>query len=328
MVRPIVHIGFHKTGTTWFQNAVYPRVQNMAYMARATTQAALLTPGGLHFEAGDAARQLEAAKPVILCEENLSGYLHNDGLHGFLSKEMAQRVHSVLADARIVVFVRAQPEMITACHQQYVRGGGTYGVKRYLWPQDWLYGAESQPFKVPRFSFDHFDYDRLIAHYVALFGAGNVHVYPFEAISRDARAFLARFTEDLGIELDRAALPMARQNVSYGRAILCLTRILNRFTARSVNDKRYWIHIPYWYGLRKIVVEPLNRCGILGRYTTPDKILGEQTTAWIRQRYWQSNRRLATLVAWDPAEFGYPMDPPAAPVDRPRRATWLSWTAR
>ena len=328
MPTPIVHIGYHKTATTWFQKSVYPRVTNSAYVPRERVKRALLTASALHFDPAWAREQLRLtpSAPPILCEEELSGYLHTGGLLGFLSKEMAHRIQLVLPEARIVIFVRSQPEMIAACYQQYVRGGGTYSVRRYLWPVDHLRAAAAQPYKIPRFSFDHFDYDRLVAHYIELFGRERVHVFAYEELQRDAAGFLARFANTLGLELELAAVPMNKQNASYSRAINALARGLNRFTARTVNDKRYWLHLPYWYTLRRALLEGLNRTGLFGGRAAPEDLLGAQTVAWIRQRYWESNRRLAVLAPLDLAALGYPLDPPRAPVERPRRPNWLRWT--
>ena len=294
----IVHIGFHKTGTTWFQECVYPRVKNFRYVPRARVQAALLEPTAFAFDAARAARELGGADaPLLLCEENLSGYPHSGGLQGFLTRVLAERIRAALPSARIVMFVRRQPEMIAACYQQYVRAGGTHSAQRYLWPSDWLRGAEAQAFKTPRFSFDHFDYDRLVAHYVALFGRENVHVFPYEEIQRDAAAFLARFAAELGLELDSATVPTGKQNASYSRAVAMLARALNRFTDRTVADKRHWLHVPRWYSVRRLLVESLNKTGLFGQRAAPEVLLGDGTVAWIRQRFWESNRALAKLVA-------------------------------
>ena len=330
MPRPIVHIGYHKTATTWFQKSVYPRARNLAYVPRQRVKRAFLSASALHFDPAWARAALELAPGAapILCEEELSGYLHTGGLMGFLSKEMAQRIHQVFPDARIVIFVRAQPEMVAACYQQYLRGGGTFPPRRYLWPADALHGAAAAPYKIPRFSFDHFDYDRLIAHYAALFGRESVRVFAFEEIARDARGFLQRFAKELELDLDVDSVSLAKQNASYSRPVASLARALNRFTNRTVNDKRHWLHVPRWYSARRWLIERLNASGLFGTRATPEDLLGAQAVAWIRQRYWESNRRLAALVPWDPAALGYPMDPPPAPVERPRRAAWLRWTVK
>jgi hypothetical protein len=330
MASPIVHIGFHKTATTWFQKSVYPRVTNFAYVPRARVIRAFLSASALHFDAdwARAALELPASAAPILCEESLSGYLHNGGLMGFLSKEMAQRIHAVFPDAHIVVFVRSQPEMIAACYQQYVRGGGTHSPTRYLWPTDWLRAAAAAQYKIPRFSFDHFDYDRLVAHYIALFGAERVHVYAYEELQRGGPAFLERFAKELGLELDLASVPTTKENASYSRAVNGFARVLNHFTRRTVNDKRTWVHLPHWYSLRRRFVEAANATGLFGSRAAPEDLLGAQTVAWIRQRYWESNRRLAQLVRFDLAELGYPLDPPLVPVERPQRPAWLRWTTK
>jgi hypothetical protein len=330
MAKPIVHIGYHKTASTWFQKSVYPLVRNLAYVPRNRVKEAFLSASALHFDPAWTRARLELTPGVapILCEEELSGYLHTGGLMGFLSKEMAHRVARVFPDARIVMFVRSQPEMVAACYQQYLRGGGTYAARRYLWPADSLTGAAAAQYKVPRFSFDHFDYDLLVAHYAALFGRENVHVYPYEELLLDGPGFLERFVEEFALELDVGAVPMGKQNVSYSRPVARLARALNHFTNRTVNDKHHWLHVPRWYSLRRRAIEGLNRTGVFGERATPEELLGAQTIAWIRQRFWESNRRLARLVAWDPAKLGYPMDPPATPVERPQRAAWLRWTVK
>jgi hypothetical protein len=323
MAGTIVHIGFHKTGTTWFQECVYPRVKGFRYVPRKLTQSALLEPSAFAFDAERAAKALGASSgPLILCEENLSGYPHSGGLHGFLTRAMAQRIRDALPDARIVMFLRNQPEMIAACYQQYVRGGGTFPAQRYLWPAEWLHGAEARPFKIPRFSFDYFEYDRVVAHYQGLFGAERVHVFPFEALQRDAGDFLPSFARRLELKLDLASVPLAKRNPSYSPAGLALMRALNRLTARSVNDKRHWLHIPRWYSLRRRVIEPLNRSGLLGARASAERVLGVAALRWIEQRYVESNRRLAQLVPFDLAALGYPLEPPATPVEPPQRARW------
>jgi hypothetical protein len=330
MAKPIVHIGYHKTATTWFQKSVYPLVRSHAYVPRDRVKRAFLTASALHFDPAWTREQLKLAPGMapILCEEELSGYLHTGGLMGFLSQEMAHRIHQVFPDAHIVIFVRAQPEMIAACYQQYLRGGGTYAPRRYLWPKDSLSGAAAAQYKIPRFSFDHFEYDRLAAHYGELFGRENVSVYAYEEIQRDARGFLERYAKEVGITLDASAISMGRQNASYSRPLAWLARVLNRFTDRTVNDKRHWLHVPRWYSARRFALERLNRMGLFGGRASPDELLGAQTTAWIRQRYWESNRRLAQGVPWDPAAFGYSMDAPDVAVERPRRPRWLRWTVK
>lgn len=320
--RPIVHIGYHKTATTWFQQAVYPHATSHRYVARRTVQDALLAPSAFAFDPA-VARAALGEGPVILCEENLSGYIHNGGLNGHLSAAMAERVRAVLPDARIVIFIRAQPAMIAACYAQYVRGGGTHRPHRYLFPADHLHGAAVEPWKAPRFSFDHFDYLALCRRYRDLFGAEAVHVYPYEALRAGRDAFLRRFAGELDLGLEWSRVDHGARNGSYGGGAMAAARLLNRFTVRSVVDKRVWLHLPFAYAGRRWLLERAP-----GRSRGPAAALGEPTVAWIADRYAESNARLAAEFGLDLAAYGYPMEAAAEPAPRPRAGRWRRWLAR
>jgi hypothetical protein len=329
VTRPIVHLGYHKTATTWFQKSVYPRVRNFAYLPRERANAAFLDASAFHFDPAACRDQLAlpSGVPPILCEEALSGSLLGGGFMGFQSAAAAQRIRAVLPDARIVVFVRSQPEIISAAYLQYLRNGGTHAPHRFLFPEDYGRAHAPLPRREARFSFDHFEYDGLIAHYAELFGREQVHVYVYEELRRDPRAFLQRMAESLGMELDAGAVPMEKRNPSYGLAVSRLARLLNRFTAHAMLDKRPWLHVPGWYEPRKRLLEGLSGSRLLGGRASPERLLGAATVAWIRGRYWESNRRLAQWVSGDLRALGYALDPPAVPPPRPSGGFaqwWLS----
>jgi hypothetical protein len=325
--RPVIHIGYHKTATTWFQKAFYPRVTNLRFVPRDAVRAALLDDTAFEFDAAKARETLGVApgEPVALCEEGLSGYLHHGGLNGYLSKEMAHRLNALFPDANVVIFIRAQPSIVAASYQQYVKGGGTHSFERYAFAGSYLKGGRAERAKAPRFTFDHFEYLPLIRHYRDLFGAERVHVFAYEAFRRDRAAFLADFTQRLGLEVDLADVPVeASKNRSYGMATLEIVRALNLFTNRTVLDKRYLLHIPGWYGLVRGIGEALNALPF-GKPPSARRLLGRQGTDWIAQRYWKSNVELAALTGLDLAAYGYPLCPPEREVQRPGPPRLLRW---
>jgi hypothetical protein len=326
----IVHLGYHKTATTWFQKSVYPRVRNYAYLPRQRVNHAFLDPTAFQFDpaACRAALALPAEHPPILCEEALSGALLVGGMMGFQSAAVADRIHAVLPDARIVVFVRSQPEMISAAYLQYLRNGGTHGLHRFLWPGDYRRADAAIPRHDPGFDLDHFEYDRLVAHYAQRFGASRVLVFAYEELRRDARAFLERFAKRLEIELDVAGVPFEKRNVSYSLAVSRLARVLNRFTAHAVPDKHHWIHVPHWYAARKKLLEAASRSGLFGRRASSERLLGADVLRFLRARYWASNRRLAEQTGLDLRALGWTLDPPAEPAPRPRGGFAQRWSSR
>ena len=324
---PIVHIGYPKTASTWFQKSFYPHVRSPRYVDRPRVNAAFLEGNALTFDPTEARSILGLAdgEAGILCEEGLCGYLHNGGVSGSVSKDVAERIRQTLPDARIVVFVRAQPKILVAAYQQYVRAGGTHGVRRYLFPNDYLLGPNAVAYKQPRFDIDFFAYSPLIEHYERLFGRDKVHVFLFEDFQRGGTEFLRRYAGELGLDVDWDAVSLAPQLPSYGLPLTWIARFLNLFSARSVMDKRHILHIPGWYPLRRLLLEALNRTRLFGRPPSPERLFGRPLLAWLEAHYAEDNRRLAADrrgLALD--RCGYPLDRLDA-GERPRPAEWRRW---
>jgi len=305
-MRPIVHVGYHKTATTWFQHEVYPRATSHRWIPRAKARTALLAPSGLAFDADIARSYLgdsDDTRPPVICEENLSGYIHNGGLHGLLAPEAARRIKAVYPDALIVITIRAQPQVISASYVQYVRGGGTMGVRDYLGSASRMHGALRHQYKASRFSFEHFEYDRLITFYDRLFGSDSVIVLLYETLRNTPSDFLAELQRRTGLAIDLEAVCYEHRNASFGPVTITLGRILNRFTARSVANKHYLINLPGYYRPRGKL---LNLLGRLEGGAPPGRVLGHAMVDHIRQYYAGSNRRLAQLRPLDLRSLGYP----------------------
>jgi hypothetical protein len=316
--RPVVHIGHHKTATTWFQKSFYPAVTSHRFIESKIVREALLAPNGLSFEA-DRARDLivEAADgaPVLLCDERLSGSYLAGGLHGMVPPEVARRVKAIFPDARIVIGIRAQPGMLAACYSQYVKDGGTFGVKRFLFPDSYFFAASEHRAHAPRFDLGHFEYQRLIRVYFDLFGKENVHVVLFERFRAGPVDCARGLAENLGLTFDAARVSADVRNPALNRSALRVARLFNLFTARRTRDKWHIVHLPGLFELRK----PLHRMlgAIFRRRASSEALLGTAVTRWIAARFAQPNRELSALLDLDLGAFGYPVTPPETPPPSP-----------
>lgn len=322
---PIFHIGMHKTATSWFQSRYYPRLTSHRFCDRVTARNAILGGNAYRFDTAEArtALAIEDDPPLLVCDEDLSGVLHNGGLlTSFLATGIAERLHAIAPDARIVIFVREQVAMAAACYHQYVREGGTAGPRRYLFPESYRHLTKARPFKTPRFDFCQFDYEGLIARYDALFGRDQVHVFAYEEFARDRAGFLARFADRLELELGPEGNE-STANASYRAGTVWLARALNLFTARSVADKHVILHIPYWYPARKWLLRQIDRLPLMGPRRNAERVIGADAAQWIRSEFSTMNVRLAERMGVDVAALGYAVDAP--PTQRPVRAQWLQW---
>jgi hypothetical protein len=320
---PIVHVGFPKTASTWFQGAFYPHVRNPRYIERPRVNAAFLEANALTFDPAEARRTLGLGQGEagILCEEGLCGYLHNGGVLGRESRAVAEQICAALPDARIVIFIRSQPEILVAAYQQYVRSGGTYGARRYFFPGDYLISHNAIRYKQPRFDIDFFRYAPLVEQYERLFGRERVHVFLFEQFRRGGMDWLRDYARRLELDVDWEAVSLAPRLSSYGMPLTYFARLLALFTARSVMDKRHLIHIPGLYKARRRMLEMLNRRGVFGAPPTLERLVGAATARWLENHYAEDNRRLAEMRGLPLADFGYPMVSGEA-LERPRPGRW------
>lgn len=320
---PLIHIGVHKTATSWFQADYYPRVRNARFVDRVTTRRALLSGNGYRFDAREArtALGLDDGPRAVLCDEDLSGILHNGGIATtFLAASIAERIKAAAPDADIVIFVREQVSMAAALYHQYVREGGTGGVRRYLFPENYRHLTKVRPFKTPRFDFAQLDYQGLISTYDRLFGRDRVHVFPYEALARDRDRFLEDFATSFGLDLTPATGGRS-VNASYRAGTLLLARASNLFTARSVSDKWTILHLPYWYPARKWLLKQVDRVPLLGPRRRAETLLGPEIVAFIRGEFAGINRWLMERSGADLAALGYAIDAPK--VSAPKRPAWL-----
>jgi hypothetical protein len=323
--RPIVHIGYHKTATTWFQRRFYPALAGRRYVERRTVREALLLPGALQFDPAAARRHLgRDLGSAILCEENLSGGLHHGGLAGCLSKDVAERIRATLPDARIVIFVRDQADAIASAYVQYVKGGGTHGLDRYLFGRGRLGPNAPEHDEAPGFRFEHFAYDRLVAHYDALFGAAHVHVYRYEDFRADPRGFVAVFAEEHGLPANFDAIDFGHANRGLSRGLLAAARIANLFTARAVADKSCLIHLPYWYKTSRTLIRRASASRWFGRPLATRDLLRPELRAWIESHYRESNAALDRRIG--PAARPVAISR-AAPIARPSPSRWQRFLA-
>jgi hypothetical protein len=300
--RIVLHVGFPKAGSTWLQGELWPRVRNARPIPRPVVRREILVPSPFAFDARAARRAVlgRGADRVILSEEELVGNLHTGGLHGAMSREIAERLARAFPDARVVMLLRSQLDMIASAYKQYVESGGTGGIHRFLRPA-------RLPHKRPGFSLDFLDYDAHVTRYEALFGRDAVHVHPFEELRRDGRAFAARLAGELELELDAEELSTSPRNVGLRRGTRRLLRVLNHFHDREIPNSTCLVGVPGFYPLLRFGAERLNRAPWMGRQESLRDLLDPESIERLADRYRESNEALAKRRDLPLAAFGYPM---------------------
>lgn len=130
-MRPLIHIGYHKTATTWLQRSVF--VSRDAGFALAGSSRDLPSYfANIHSFAFDPTAARDKFGPRVeraeeeglvpaLSAERLSGDPHRGGFDG---KLVADRLAETFPEARVLVVFREQGSMLYSLYKQYMKRGG------------------------------------------------------------------------------------------------------------------------------------------------------------------------------------------------------------
>ncbi|MCX7621664.1 MAG: sulfotransferase [Acidimicrobiales bacterium] len=302
----LLHIGYHKTGTSWLQQRVFNDPGYGFTTPWTSMQIAnhLILPHELEFSVDAARASLAAGIDLpeglvpVLTWERLSGSPHAGG---FDSALIARRLSAVFPGGRVLIVVREQRSAILALYQQYVRDGGIATLEGYLRPRN--------PAEIPQFRFEHLEYDRLVAYYHSLFGAESVLTLAYERLRSDPTDFLRRIREFVGLgSTGCCGVPNEVVNASFKAGTIALKRWANQWFVRNSLSP----------GARYYVKDHERRFAIIDHYVPSSwsRRLQDRWAARIDElvgdRYEASNARLAELTGEPLGKFGYALSRPPA----------------
>jgi hypothetical protein len=301
MQDPLIHIGYHKTGSSWLQQLFFPGHPQLAGIAdQGAIWSRLIEPHDLDFEAAacraafqnDLEAALAAGRIPVVSSERLSGNPHSGG---YDSGRIAERVAAVFPGARILIVVRRQPDMLSSLYRQYVRAGGICTLAEYLDPV--------RDGRMPLFRPNHLCYDRLVARYRALQGAERVLVLPYELLAADWRRFLGELCEFLCIPRYESAALERRVEPSWGDVAVALKRRVNRWHGA---DSLYPV-TPRWPRVTGALFTDIRRLDQVAWLRGLDLGYRRRCADFATGRYEDSNRRLQELTGLSLSEHGYPL---------------------
>jgi hypothetical protein len=310
--RVLLHIGYHKTATTWFQSALFSR-QELGFEPlsdRRIVHRALCAPspfadrrdGGIRQLVSEAHRATERGNLFVVSHERLSGYPASGG---FDSRMIADRLKGHFPNARVFCLFREQRAMILSAWRQQVVDGGGQTLRHFVDP------PEPDIRRMPMFDPAMYRYSQLLGHYLSLFGAGNVLFRPYEMFCAQPEAVLTALAEllenrQLGESAQQLATGMSTPNPSLSMPVLHLQRFLNAHFARTQLSPDCLIDL----GARPIRVATrfLDRA-VGGLFRPVDHYLRRKALARMAVRFDgyfdEDNARLSQLVDLRLEEYGY-----------------------
>lgn len=163
-----IHVGLHKTGTTFLQKEVFSKIPNINYQEEVGLET-----------------KVEEGKINLFSNENLDGGSYR--LFNRIGQRytIANNLHKLFQNARIIICIRDKKDWLKSAYKQYSIAYKSYSFNEYCQ----RIGPEIE---------DLFDYRYLI--YLRKSFAG-VYVCHFENLRKDPQKFVKELCDFIGVDI-------------------------------------------------------------------------------------------------------------------------------
>ena len=307
--RVLVHIGFHKTGTSWLQDEVFDKKDGDFHPISKLAHHFVFDQDGFilnSFDMNETVIREELQKVLkntplssermpVMSYERLSGSPFAGGVNG---NSHAARIKNVFPQAKILIVIRKQADVILSGYFQYLTGGGTLGIDKYLYSK--------QNGLRPFFTGNHYHYHHIVSGYQGLFGKKQVLVLPYELFRLDKQAYLERIARFTGQEIK---VQEVDTKVYRNKGEHQFTRYHFRFLNTMIKSTEL-NNFSFWHGA---LTKGLSwRLLSFGKRLFPASLdqklkvkLNAKISTYIAGRYEESNQKLNALIDDDLEDYGY-----------------------
>jgi hypothetical protein len=234
---PLVHIGFPKALSSWMQKSLFKPEQGfLNVLDSLCTTISVIDPTPFRFDESLCIRFIEESLAKNNGGNNLvpvcsaEALIGNPYCGGFNAKQNADRIKQLFPDARILLIVREQRQLMRSLYKTMVVWGMPHTIKRLLNPRDTSLA--------PQFNLDYLRFDLATAYYQQLFGKNNVLVLPYEAFAIAPEVFTHKILQHAGCTPTAAfkQLPWDKKvNKNQPLVNLYWQRLLNLFLSSPFN---------------------------------------------------------------------------------------------
>ena len=298
--RVYLHVGLHRTGTTYIQRVILPLL-NIDRLVK--PRASELLPRG-NYDPAALRSELNALLPekrhaaLVISQETLSGRPENNPPDW--PAALVERLHAAVPEGRIILVLRNQWDYLESMYAYRVMSLGleVRSFNRYL------------KSNLRKSLLQTLAYDRLVSAYRSSYGEGNVLVLLQEQLESDSAEFVARLCGFLQVEMPALSESRRVNMTSRAPAVLRLHRLLNLPGRGATNTVRFLggyrasrVVRRTYSRIKERIAAPLT----LGRSQgSRERLVVDQAVRnAIDEAIGPVNRRLQTLLSEDLVAHGY-----------------------
>ena len=315
----LIHIGFHKTGTTWLQRELFISSNhvfepfsnkkigqsNLAFKFIKGEDGNVLPPFDNNIECvqRELLKLLQLKRTIenkifVMSSERLSGNPHSSAIDG---KNIAHRLKYVFPNAKIFISIREQKSFLLSNYYQYLSRGGLNSLKRYL--------NLKYDYMEYKFSPNHIKYHLIIEEYQKLFGKENVLVLPYEMLKDTPQEYIqsiGNFVEKK-ITFDESRFEV-RHNTKSNHFIMYHLRFLSYFLFSNSLNNYSRLHNRF-SRFCALVIKKITGKIIPNTWNKKIQLkMKKEITTFSSNRYAVSNTVTSNLINTDLSNYGYDME--------------------
>lgn len=301
--KPIIHIGYNKTATTWFQQNLFPYIKNYHYVKPQIINKELIYKDYYLFEKQKTKEYFEnvSSKRLLMSSEDFCLTARSNP---FFKVGVLKRVKEIFPDAHIVVFIRNQIDRLISLWLFYLRkSGGTFCFEEFISNKTSnKYGGHSD------ISLNNLKYHYFLNSIVDIFGRENLSIYLYEDFATNNIKFTTQFCDRHKLEVDVEKLDFSKANQGIRKHLVPLFRFSNLFTKPQILHRDFVINIP---GFDKFVSKrlyALNNLRLMGKRVSPDDFIKKDTLYNLNEYFKESNLIIAKQFELPLKKFGYPLE--------------------
>jgi len=243
----IIHVGMHKTGTTFLQYDVFPNIPGIYYanpynQKEPITQLIkrLFSQNPVTIDLQREKQEIEdyinsIKEPIVLISsEKLFGHFYTSY---FNNHYMTQVLKELFPHARIFISIRRQDDWFESLYRKVLHKGEALSINTFLNYYDGRFQAWHAG-SILRGSVNvRMDFCKFIEYYHQEFSKENVFVLPYELLKSDRPEFLRRFYEFFDLEPYYPQKNTYR-NRSYSLTSSYLALLINRLVTSAKTKQR------------------------------------------------------------------------------------------
>lgn len=302
--RPLVHIGYQKTASTFLQKKIF--ADDTVFVRPWGTQPSLAIEHFVleHPQKFDPAKVRDAFgtyndRIPVISHEDLSGY----PVYGrYYAEVVAERVKRTFPDAVVMICVREQVSMMVSQYFQSIRQGGTMSLDELLSEGD------ARPGFRPVFRKEHFEYDLMHDIFSAHFPSDQLLMLPHELLAQRPDVYFQKINDLLGTSL---APPEKKKAVheKRGGAAAQLERTLNKLIHHPSAPPSLYKDYPLAVRAQNRLVRYVDN--LTKKHTNFGQHFEQKIRRTAEQRignyFHSSNARLEKVLGYDLSDLGYPV---------------------